>query len=325
MRGSVLPSSRPPDFRGARAFLSPLLGCRAKCGYCYIRSFGYHQRVRVANGYGIENSLSDLYAHPGFEAGANGTIISIGAWGDPFPEGQPDERATSLGWVESALASGNPVQVMSRFNPGREILAGVAAAQTRPGQVLYSTSITTATHWKLFERYSAPPLERMRALRIAKSLGLSTNVMVKPYIPGVTGSPSEVSAISALIRSAGPDTVVVGDYAFDSRIATTIRALIRQAGFEPTTRESESGYPLDCASSSLLEVSKAEREVMTFVAALRSGGINAFRKSACATAWVESADLGLRARHEMAGFCVSCGLCEAVNVDSEDPVRTTVQ
>jgi DNA repair photolyase len=220
------------------------------------------------------------------------------------------------------MESGNPIQVMSRFNPGAEVLAGLAGAQTRHGQVLYSTSITTATHWKLFERYSAAPAERMRALRIAKSLGLSTNVMVKPFIPGVTGAPAEVSAIGALIRSAGPDTVVVGDYAFDSRISTIIRALIRQAGIEPTSGESESGHPLDCASSSLLEVSKAEFEVMTFVATLRSWGINAFRKSACATAWVESADLGLRARPEMTGFCVSCGLCDAADVNSDDPVWT---
>jgi DNA repair photolyase len=318
-----LPSSRPPDFRGARAFLSPLLGCRAKCGYCYIRSFGYHQRIGVANGYGIENSLRDLYSHPGFQLGANGTIISIGAWGDPFPDEQPAERATSLQWAMAAMESGNPVQVMSRFNPGAEILGLLAGAQTRPGQVLYSTSITTATHWKLFERYSAPPADRMQALRIAKSLGMSTNVMVKPFIPGVTGSSAEVGAISALIRYAGPATVVVGDYAFDSRIATIVKALTQQAGLEPTSGESESGYPLDCASSSVLEISKAEREVMTFVATLRSSGINAFRKSSCASAWVESADLGLRARQEMAGFCVSCGLCEAVDVNSEGPVRTT--
>jgi DNA repair photolyase len=131
------------------------------------------------------------------------------------------------------MESGNPVQMMSRFNPGAEILGGLAGAQTRPGQVLYSTSITTATHWRLFERYSAVPAERMQALRIAKLLGMSTNVMVKPFIPGVTGSPAEVSAISALIRRAGPDTVVVGDYAFDSRIATIIRALIQKAELSP--------------------------------------------------------------------------------------------
>lgn len=308
-RGSTLPCSRPPDFGGGRAFLSPLLGCRAKCGYCYIRSFGYHQRVGVANAYGLANSLRDLHADSRFLPGARGTIISIGAWGDPFPARQDEERAVSLEWVIAAMASGNPVQVMSRFNPGVDILTSIANAQSWAGQVLYSTSITTASHWELFERYSAPPAERMEALRIAKSLGIPTNVMVKPFIPAVTGSPAEVDAISTLIRGADASTVVVGDYAFDKRIDTIIQALGSRGGIEPVPVESEVGHPLDCAGASELEVSRAGLDVIAFVAALRSQGIPAFRKSACASAWVQSADLGLRGLPEMHGLCVGCGLC----------------
>lgn len=318
-RGSLLPSSRPPDFGGTRAFLSPLLGCRAKCGYCYIRSFGYHQRIGVPNAYGLTNSMRDLQADSRFVSGARGTIISVGAWGDPFPERQDAERAVSLEWVLAAMSSGNPVQVMSRFDPGAEILTVIADAQLWAGQVLYSTSITTATRWELFERYSAPPVARMEALRTAKSLGISTNVMVKPFIPAVTGSSAEVEAITNLIRASGANTVVVGDYIYDRRIDTIIRALEDRGGIEPISISSKVGYPLECAGSSQLDVIRADQDVIAFVAALRSCGIQAFRKSACATAWTQCADPGLRGRPEILGLCVECGLCDPNPVGGGGP------
>ena len=309
------PDSREPGYRAGRFFLSPMLGCTARCAFCYTRSFGYRFPSGHRNEYGVDASMAWVREHPLYVAGPAGSIVSIGAWGDPFPPDDADREHT-LAWVRAACALGNPVQLMSRFELPEPVLEAVVEAIAYPGQLLYSTSMSSVTRAAEIERYADPPERRLRTLEAFRRRGVPTNVMVKPFIPGVTDA--DAGEIVALLRRHSVPLCVVGGLYWDDTIARSTSGV---AGLEAGALDgagAAAGSPLDCEPSATLR-SLPGAHLDGFVDRLWDGGVAAFKKSACANAYAAGVDLGLRERPEYRQSCVECGACS----DSPTP-RTPV-
>lgn len=69
-----------PNINDGRFFVSPILGCTGACSYCYLKinNFGFPRKNKLTK----EELLTAAQQSPDFIFGVNGTIISIGAWGD---------------------------------------------------------------------------------------------------------------------------------------------------------------------------------------------------------------------------------------------------
>ena len=301
------PDTREPGYQAGRFFLSPMLGCTARCAFCYIRSFGYRYPSGHRNGYGAPASIDWVREHPLYVAGRAGSVISIGAWGDPFPPNDGDREHT-LQWVRAACALGNPVQLMSRFAVPESVIDAVLDAVAYPGQLLFSTSMSSVTRAAEIERYADPPEQRLRALAGFRDRGIPTNVMVKPFIPGVTDT--DADAIIELLRRHGVPLCVVGGLYWDDTIArsTTGVARLDPEVLGDADGAATLGTPLDCEPTASLRSLPAEH-VDRFVDRLWAGGVAAFRKSACANSYAAGVDLGLRDRPEYREHCVECGMC----------------
>lgn len=215
--------TRAPDHRGSRYFLSPVLGCSARCSFCYIHSFDYRQRQVVRNQFGIEDSLAQITTDREFVSGKAGSMLSIGAWGDPFPD-DPGLREHSLNWLDAACGLGNPVQITSRCAPPDDVLDHIAQAASYPHQILYSTSLSTVSQWETVERFSASPSDRLETLSRLTARGVATNLMIKPFLPGVTDG--DVTAIVNMLQQHNITYCVVGDYFFDDAIERSNTAVI---------------------------------------------------------------------------------------------------
>ncbi len=311
------PDSREPGYRAGRFFLSPLLGCTARCAFCYTRSFGYRFPTGHRNEYGLARSIAWVREHPLYVGGRSGSIISIGAWGDPFPPNDADRQYT-LDWVRAACALGNPIQLMSRFELPEPVVDAVVDATAYPGQLLFSTSMSSVSRAAEIERYADPPQRRLLTLEAFRGRGVPTNVMVKPFIPGVTDA--DAGEIVELLRRHAVPLCVVGGLYWDDTIARSTGGVARlDAGIlgGPDTGASV-GQPLDCEPTASLR-SLPPSHLDGFVDRLWEGGVAAFKKSACANSYAAGVDLGLRERPEYRESCVECGVC-AGSATSRTPV-----
>lgn len=311
------PDIREPGYRAGRFFLSPMLGCTARCAFCYTRSFGYRFPSGHRNEYGVDASIAWVREHPLYVGGRSGSIISIGAWGDPFPPNDADREHT-LEWVRAACALGNPIQLMSRFELPEPVMEAVVDAIAHPGQLLFSTSMSSVTRAAEIERYADPPERRLLTLEAFRDRGVPTNVMVKPFIPGVTDE--DAGEIVDLLRRHAVPLCVVGGLYWDDTIARSTSGVARLDADVlggPDTGASV-GKPLDCEPTASLR-SLPTGHLDAFVERLWAGGVAAFKKSACANAYAAGVDLGLRERPEYRESCVECGVC-AGSVTSRTPV-----
>jgi len=293
---------RKPDYERGRFFISPILGCNARCCFCYIYNKGYETKA-VKNEFNIDQVLDFLYSHPNFELGNNGSIISIGAWGDPFPAYNKNLCFHSLHWLKKISSLGNPIQIMSRYGLHTDIVDGIVKANHYFGHILYSTSISSIENFRKIEPYSDKPHNRLRSLKLLKNSGIATNVMVKPFIRGITNL--EAVEIATALKEYEIKQCVVGDLLLDSRIKEEFAII----GL-PITRKNENKQILDCTSGESYELSTS-REVNIFSQVLSSLGIKVFKKSSCVNSYIlNKPNPANYIQSDPNNYCIKCGVCK---------------
>ena len=293
---------RQLDYQAGRYFLSPILGCNAQCQYCYIYEEGY-KKVAKLNQLNISRVIEDIKSHLNFIHGPNGSIISIGAWGDPFPRGNDKAIKYSLKWLEEACKIGNPIQIMSRFKLDEQTINLISNLQSFTNQILFSTSITTTSQHKELEPFADSPDERFETLNKLKKVGIQTNVMIKPFIKGVTDR-DEVEIIGLFKKWELEVCVVGGLYENTSTLKLEKTLSLTDKPLDIYIEV------LDCSSDKNYKTIKPN-EMYVFSEKLISHGIRAFRKSSCVNSFLSNspnpAGYFLKDPYD---FCIKCGVCD---------------
>lgn len=291
-----------PNVNDGRLFISPILGCNGACSYCYLSLHNYKKPRK--NELTVTEILEEANHNPNFVLGNNGTIVSIGAWGDIFPKGQNDLTLYSVNMIKSILAWGNPMQIMSKNSLKHEYIQEIATAVRYPGQLLYSTTITSIQHWETIEHFTSSPIERLETCACFHEHGIPTNVLLKPFFPAITGV--EIEPISDLLMANNIDFCTVGILYWDSKIAkklssnATMKELIKY-------EETESNY-LDCNDYTQLNATQI-KELLPYVDYLNKKGIRTFLKSSCINANVLQIRNHSNYYDEHHPYCVNCGNC----------------
>lgn len=302
---------RKPDYHTGRFFLSPLLGCTARCSFCYIFSNPDYTHGQHINSFGPDQSVDWIASHTAFRKGRQGSIIAIGAWGDPFPPGRRDLHSATISWLRHSSRLGNPIQIMSRYSLPVQTMNEICDCQQFTNQILYSTSITTFRHWRDIERGTHDPLTRLNTLKYIGKLGIPTNVMIKPFIPGVTDS--ETRDFSEHLASANVKYCVVGTLQWNNLIVERLKStdMYSHTDMGSTMQQTENEQILDCSSTDFLYAFPAS-QVDDFIGSLAASGINVFKKSACVTSHILHArNAELLFLHDTHKLCVKCGICDS--------------
>ena len=293
---------RRPDYERGRFFISPILGCNAQCRFCYIYNKGYGTKA-VRNEFSISQVLEYIYSHPNFKLGRDGAIISIGAWGDPFPRYNKELCLHSLHWLKELSALYNPIQIMSRYELHANIIDGIAKANHYAGHILYSTSISSIERFREIEPYSDMPENRLRSLKILRDSGVATNVMVKPFILGITDL--EATEIAMVLKKYEVEQCVVGDLLLDSRVKKEFSNI----GL-PISMENEEKQILDCTSGESYELSTS-RKVIVLSQVISDLGIKVFRKSSCVNSYIlKVPNPANYIQSDPNKYCINCGVCK---------------
>lgn len=295
---------RKPDYENGRFFISPILGCNARCSFCYIYSKGYKTKVS-RNEFGLEKTIIFLHSHEKFKTGVNGSIISIGAWGDPFPRYSKHSCSHTLQWLSELAKLKNPIQIMSRYELSDDVVEGIVKCNSYAGQILYSTSVSTLSRSREIEPYADKPELRLKSIKKLRDNGVSTNVMVKPFLSGITDL--EINSFIKVFNKFGVEHCVVGDLFVDERIKAQLFKL-PDASLE--IEISGDKQVLDCTSGESYEIN-ISRKMLEFSSLLEKSGIKAFKKSSCVNSYIlnipNPADYINEDPH---GYCIKCGVCE---------------
>lgn len=292
-----------------RFFISPLVGCKSNCIYCYLPNELANSKIIRKNNYSVEKLLNNIKNDKRFKVGKNGSIISIGAYCDIFPVGDNNLISFSIEWIIKSLKMGNPVQIISKNVLSRDLVKLICKNIKYPKQLLYSTTITSFKYWSVLEVNTSKPNDRLGTLRLFKDEGVPTNVMIKPFLPGVTDY--DIKEFSSSLMKDIVDYYVVGElYVVNDKFLKVLNSLsmddIGQVKSDVLRSEI-----LDCTENKEFGV-LADNRMEQFIDMLRENNINIFKKSSC----VNSNILGINniSRHYrdfLNRYCVNCGNCSS--------------
>jgi DNA repair photolyase len=187
--------------------LNPYMGCAHRCTFCYVRAFearadrpsgeGYGTSIRVKTN--VAEVLRRELARPSWQR----EVVAVGAATDPYQPAEGRYRLTRA-CIEAFAQASSPFSIITR---GPLIVRDidVLSEAARRARVSVTFSVPTLDHeiWCRTEPGTAPPRQRLRALSRLVEAGIDAGVGMAPILPGISSSPSQLSAVVRAAREAG--------------------------------------------------------------------------------------------------------------------------
>jgi DNA repair photolyase len=187
--------------------LNPYMGCAHRCTFCYVRAFElradrpsddrYGRAIRVKTN--VAEVLRNELAHPRWKR----EPVAIGAATDPYQPAEGRYRLTRSCLVELSNAR-NPFSLITR---GPMILRDLDVLQEAAGRAHVSINFSIPTLdedvWRKTEPGTAPPRQRLRALKGLVDAGLEVGVGMAPILPGISDRPEQLAEVVRAAREAG--------------------------------------------------------------------------------------------------------------------------
>jgi DNA repair photolyase len=187
--------------------LNPYMGCVHRCTFCYVR--GFEQRADRPSGdrYGasirVKPNIAEVLRCELHRTGPRPAGIVIGAATDPYQPAEGRYRLTRS-CIEVLRDVSQPFSIITR---GPLIVrdADLLAEAARRADVSVTFSVPTVDDdvWRTTEPGTAPPRQRLRALRSLVQAGVRTGVALAPLLPGLSDHPSRLARVVQAAREAG--------------------------------------------------------------------------------------------------------------------------
>jgi DNA repair photolyase len=187
--------------------LNPYMGCVHRCTFCYVRAFEqradrpsderYGRSIRVKTN--VAEVLRAELARPSWE----GDVVAVGAATDPYQPCEGRYRLTRA-CLEEFVHTCNPMNLITR---GPMIVRDidVLTELARRASVGITFSIPTLDEeiWRKTEPGTAPPRQRLRALKELVDAGIKVGVGMAPVLPGISDKPELLREVVKAAREAG--------------------------------------------------------------------------------------------------------------------------
>ena len=187
--------------------INPYRGCYHQCRFCYARSTHTYLEQDGVGSWG-----SRIYVKVNAPAVVRSEVsarrwkhehVAVGTATDPYQPLEGRYRVTR-GILEALRDYDTPAGIITR-SPlvvrDVDVLRGLAAG---PG-VSVSISVATldAELAREIEPTVAPPMQRLRAIRMLAEAGITVNLALAPVLPGITDAPESIEAVVRAGREAG--------------------------------------------------------------------------------------------------------------------------
>jgi DNA repair photolyase len=187
--------------------LNPYMGCAHQCTFCFVRAFErladrpsddrYGTSIRVKTN--IVEQLRRELARPSWKR----EQVVIGTATDPYQPAEGRWRQTR-GAIEAFGEASTPFGIITR-GPliVRDVDVLVEAARRADVSVTFSIPTLDPEVWRLTEPGTAPPRQRLRALRTLVDAGIRASVGMAPILPGISDRPELLDDVVRAARDAG--------------------------------------------------------------------------------------------------------------------------
>jgi DNA repair photolyase len=187
--------------------LNPYTGCVHRCTFCYVRAFELRADRASGDGYGrsvlvktnIAQVLRAELARPSWRR----ETVAIGSATDPY---QPAEGTYLLtrGCLQALHDHRTPVSVTTRGPMVvRDVDVLIALARRVPVTVCISVPSLDPDVVARTEPGTAPPRQRLRALRTLVDAGIRAGVLMAPILPGISDGEAAMSEVMRAACDAG--------------------------------------------------------------------------------------------------------------------------
>jgi len=187
--------------------LNPYMGCVHRCTFCYVRAFEQRADRPSDDRYGtsirVKTNVAEVLRRELARPSWAREIIAIGAATDPY---QPAEGRYKLtrACLEVLGDAANPIRIITRGPMIVRDIDVLARAAVR-ASVAVTFSVPTLDHeiWRRTEPGTAPPRQRLRALKQLVDAGIKASVGMAPIIPGLSDKPELMADVVHAAREAG--------------------------------------------------------------------------------------------------------------------------
>jgi DNA repair photolyase len=187
--------------------LNPYMGCAHRCTFCYVRAFELRADRPADERYGasirVKTNVAEVLrrelARPSWQRDG----VAIGTATDPYQPAEGRYRLTRA-CLEVLAGAANPFAIITR-GPliVRDLDVLVEAARRADVSVTFSIPTVDVDVWRRTEPGTAPPHQRLRALKQLVDAGIKTGVGMAPILPGLSDKPEMLADVVRPARAAG--------------------------------------------------------------------------------------------------------------------------
>lgn len=191
--------------------LNPYRGCTHGCHYCFARRYQPQLEMDPGDEFSsvvlVKVNFPDVLRAELARPTWDNQLVAFGTATDPYQpiEGQYRLTRQSLEVLASRSA---PVGLLTR-GPLAVRDADVLADMSRRSRSTVTFSIPTVDEeaWARLEPGTAPPRQRLRAVRALNDAGVDTGVLMAPIVPGITSHPAKLERTVREIAAHGATCV----------------------------------------------------------------------------------------------------------------------
>jgi DNA repair photolyase len=187
--------------------LNPYRGCTHGCHYCFARRYQTQFELGPDDHFSsvifVKVNLVEVLRKELDKPSWIREQVAVGTATDPY---QPIEGHYKLtrGSLHALLAARTPIGLVTKgpmVVRDAEILAELGR---RSGCTVYmSVPTVDEDAWRALEPGTAPPLQRLRAVRQLRDAGVNAGVLMAPVVPGFTTQPARLEATIKAIADHG--------------------------------------------------------------------------------------------------------------------------
>jgi DNA repair photolyase len=187
--------------------LNPYMGCVHRCTFCYVRGFERRADRPSDDRYGrsirVKVNIAEVLARELARPSWMRESVAVGAATDPYQPAEGRYRLTRA-CIRAFAAARNPFSIVTR-GPMivRDIDVLQAAASRAQVHVSFSVPTLDLEVWRRTEPGTAPPRQRLRALRRLVEAGIDAGVGMAPILPGISDHPAQLAEVVRAAREAG--------------------------------------------------------------------------------------------------------------------------
>ena len=187
--------------------LNPYRGCTHGCHYCFARRYQTQFELGPDDEFSslifVKVNFAEVLRRELDRPSWTRELVAFGTATDPYQPIEGHYKITRRS-LEALLAGRTPIGLVTK-GPMVVRDADLLAELGRQGNCTVCMSVPTVNEeaWAALEPGTAPPLQRLRAVRQLRDAGVNAGVLMAPVVPGFTTQPARLEATIKAIADHG--------------------------------------------------------------------------------------------------------------------------